>query len=66
MPKAIIRSSRPLLEINNLIEDKANVVIKKDTPISRLTNIKVKIITIKINIPDKYYGDRRKLKTFFI
>ena len=48
------------------MKDKNSVVIKEDTPFNTITNIKVRIITIKINTPDEYYGDRRKLKVFLI
>ena len=48
------------------MEDKDNVAIRGDTLLSAITYTKIRIATTKINTPDKYYGDRRKLKTFII
>ena len=67
MFKVIIRPSQlSPLKISNFIKDEDSVVIKGDTFLNTVTNIKVRTTTTKINTPDKYYGDRRKLKTFII
>ena len=42
------------------------MIIRKDTPLNAIIYIEIRIIMTKINIPDKYYGDRRKLKAFLI
>ena len=58
--------SRPSLKNSNLIEDEDSVIIRRNTPSSALIYIEVRITTTKINTPDEYYGDRRKLKAFLI
>ena len=46
--------------------DEGSVVIRGDIPINTIINTEIRIITNKVNIPDKYYEDRRKLKIFII
>ena len=46
--------------------DENNVVIREDTPLNATTYIEVRVTTNKINIPDEYHGDKRKLKVFLI
>ena len=40
--------------------------MRGDTPSNTTAYIEIRITTIKINIPDEYYGDKRKLKAFII
>ena len=46
--------------------DDSSIVAKKDTPLSKTTYYEVRVTTNKVNIPDKYRGDKRKLKAFLI
>ena len=43
-----------------------NLPIKEDTPLTPTTNIKVRTTTTKVNTPDEYHEDRKKLKAFLI
>ena len=40
--------------------------MREDTPSDTIVYIKVRTITIKANISDEYYEDKRKLKAFII
>ena len=60
------RPSRPPQETDNLIEDEDDIAIRENTPLNATTHIKIRITTIKINTPDKYHENRRKLKAFLI
>ena len=43
-----------------------NTAAKKDTPLNKITYYEIKVITNKINTPDEYHGNKRKLKIFLI
>ena len=46
--------------------DENNVTTKKDTSLDTIAYIEIRITTIKANIPDEYYEDKRRLKAFII
>ena len=46
--------------------DDSSIVARKNTLLNETVYYEIKIITNKINIPDKYHGDKRKLKVFLI
>ena len=50
----------------NVIPDENSVIMRRDTPSNTTAHTEVRIITTKTNIPDEYYGDKRKLKAFII
>ena len=71
MPRATGRPSQPLLPLlpqrtSNVITDENNVAIREDTPSDTIAYTEVRITTTKINTPDEYHEDKRKLKTFII
>ena len=69
MPRATDRPSQPPPQpqrTGNVITDENSAAIRGDTPSDTTAHTKVRIITIKTNTPDEYYGDKRKLKAFII
>ena len=60
-----MRLSQPLFPIN--IQNYGSLINNKGKDNSKEKNIPILINkTVKINTPDKFYRDRRKLKAFFV
>ena len=67
MPKTTDKPLQPSPQgTSNVLTDENSVAIKEDTPVNTTTHTEVRVATNKTNTPDKYHGDRRKLKAFLI
>ena len=65
MPKIAINLSQPLFLLNT--QNRGGLIDNKEEDDSEEEDTPILIDkTIKINIPDKFYGNRKKLKAFLV
>ena len=66
MLRATGGSLQPLPGISNVLTDENSAAMRGDIPLNTIVYTEIRTTTIKVNTPDEYYGDRRKLKAFII